>query len=229
MFDSLKDKKILYVEDDTEVLENISELLHNYFEKFYKALDGEKGHNIFLEQDIDICIIDIQLPKMSGIELIKKIRESNKDVYIIVISSHTKIDYFLDCIEYKIEKFIVKPLTTKKIRELLEKIEIDFKSVKIDDSILKLDSEYSINTQTFELSYCGEPVKLTKKERTLIKLFLEYQNRLVSIEIMEHKLWPNKPVSDNRRRSLVSRTRAKLRHRFIETCSSEGYIFRVKD
>jgi DNA-binding response OmpR family regulator len=95
MFDSLKDKKILYVEDDTEVLENISELLQNYFEKFYKALDGEMGHNIFLGQDIDICIIDIQLPTISGIELIRKIRESNKDVYIIVISSHIKTDYFL--------------------------------------------------------------------------------------------------------------------------------------
>jgi len=223
MFDSLKDKTVLYVEDELDVLENISELLKNYFGEFYTASDGEMGYEIFLKHQIDILLVDIELPKMNGIELINRIRQENSDVHIVVISAYTKTDYLLDCIEYKIDKYIIKPLTSRKIQKLLEKLDDDLK----ESHIIYLDSEFSFDTHASQLICCDERVNLTKKEKELLLLFLDNKNRLISFMNMECEIWPNQESSSGKIRSLVSRLRSKLKHKFIETCSSEGYIFKL--
>jgi DNA-binding response OmpR family regulator len=89
-----------------------------------------------------------------------------------------------------------------------------------------LDDEFSFDTKSLELICCGEEVSLTKKERILLQLFLKNRNQLLSIPIMEYTLWPDRPSNDSRRRSLISRLRTKLKHRFIDTHASEGYIFK---
>jgi len=225
MFDFLKDKNVLYVENELNVLENISELLKNYFRELYTASDGKMGYELFLEHDIDLLLVDIELPKMNGIELINKIRQKNKNIHIIVISAYTKTDYLLDCIEYKIDKYIIKPLTSRKIKELLTKLNEEFK--KTENHIITLDEEFSFDITSSQLICGTEIVSLTKKERELLTLFLENKNSLISFMTMECEIWPEQESSSGRIRSLISRLRTKLKHKFIETCSAEGYIFRV--
>jgi DNA-binding response OmpR family regulator len=225
MFDFLKDKSVLYVEDELDVLENISELLKNYFKEFYTASDGKRGYDIFLEHNIDLLLVDIELPKMNGIELINKIRQKNKNIHIIVISAYTKTDYLIDCIEYKIDKYIIKPLTSRKIKELLTKLNEEFKATH--HPMITLDEEFSFDVASSQLISGTEMVNLTKKERELLTLFLANRNSLLSFMTMECEIWPEQESSSGKIRSLVSRLRSKLKHKFIETCSAEGYIFRV--
>ncbi len=228
MFNALKNKTALYVEDELEVLENISELLKNYFKAFYKASNGEMGYEIFLEYKIDVILVDIELPKMNGIELIKKIRKKNCDIEIIVISAYTKTDYFLECIECQINKYIIKPLTSRKIKELLGRLNKGFEE-NVVNSKISLDNEFTFDTKLSELTRDDNIIDLTKKEKELLILFLAKKNSLISIANMEYTIWPDQASSPTRRRALVSRLRAKLQHRFIETCSSEGYIFRIEE
>lgn len=225
MFDFLKDKRVLYVEDELDVLENISELLKNYFKEFYTASDGQMGYELFLNHKIDLLLVDIELPKMNGIELINKVRQENKNVHIVVISAYTKTDYLLDCIEYKIDKYIVKPLTSRKIQKLLEKLNEEFKESY--PHIINFDAEFSFNIPSSQLIFNKESVNLTKKERELLTLFLEHKNNLLSFMTIECEIWPEQESSSGRIRSLVSRLRTKLKHKFIETCSAEGYIFKI--
>ena len=228
MFDALKSKTALYVEDELDVLENISELLQNYFREFHKASNGEMGYEIFLEHKIDLILVDIELPKMNGIELIHKIRESNREVEIVVISAYTKTDYFLECIECKINKYIIKPFTSRKIKELLEKLDKNFEEKTFSSKIF-LDDEFIFDTKLSELTFSDKVIDLTKKEKELLILFLAKKNTLITISNMEYTIWPDQPSSPTRRRALVSRLRSKLKHRFIETLSSEGYVFRIED
>lgn len=223
MFNFLKDKTVLYVEDELDVLENISELLKNYFGEFHTASDGETGYEIFQKHQIDLLLVDIELPKMNGIELINKIRHENSDIHIVVISAYTKTDYLLDCIEFKIDKYIIKPLTSRKIQKLLEKLNEDFNK----DHIIYLDDEFSFDIKTSQLICCNETVNLTKKEKELLSLFLNNKNSLISFMTMECEIWPEQESSSGKIRSLISRLRSKLKHKFIETCSSEGYIFKI--
>jgi len=226
MFESLKTKTVLYVEDEIMVLENISELLQNYFKVFHTASDGEMAYELFLKYEIDILIVDIELPKMNGIELISKIRESNKDVEIVVISAYTKTDYFLECINCHVSKYIVKPFTSRKIKELLVMLNEDFKNSVNQESIC-LDEEFTFNMESSQLLYNNDCVNLTKKERELLMLLLDNINSLISIDTMEYTIWPEQGSSPSRRRALISRLRSKLKHRFIETHASEGYIFKI--
>ena len=228
MYESLKTKIVLYVEDEIMVLNNISELLQNYFKVFHTASDGEMAYTLFLEHEIDILIVDIELPKMNGIELITKIRESNKDIEIIVISAYTKTDYFLECINCQVSKYIVKPFTSRKIKELLELLQKDFESL-VDTKTICLDEEFTFNIESSQLFQNNNLVNLTKKERELLVLLIENINSLISIDTMEYAIWPEQGSSPSRRRALISRLRAKLKHRFIETHASEGYIFRIEN
>jgi len=229
MFDRLKNKIALYIEDEEEVLENISKVFQNYFERIYIVNNAEKGYEILLKNRVDILFVDIELPKMNGIELILKIREKNKDIKIVVVSAYTKTNYFLDCINYKVESYIIKPFTFIKIQELLEKLNNEFKTYDIPSNTLHLNENFSFNNKSSQLLYNNTIISLTKKERTLLLFFLEHKNHLVSISDIEYQLWPEKESNPSRRRSLISRLRTKLKQNFIETYPSEGYIFRVKN
>jgi len=227
MFDALKNRTALYVEDEEDVLENISMLLENYFEAFYTASSGEEGYRLFLEHEVDLLLVDIELPKMSGIELIHKVREKSQMVEIVVISAYTKTDYFLECIDCRIDKYIIKPLTSRKINAMLERLNQNFEE-RTNEERIQLDGEFTFDTKLSELRFNHEVIDLTKKEKELLRLFLSKRNTLISIASMEYAIWPDQASSPSRRRALVSRLRQKLKHRFIETCSSEGYIFRLQ-
>jgi DNA-binding response OmpR family regulator len=228
MFNKLKDKTALYIEDEIEVLENISKVFENYFEKIYVVDNAERGYEILLKYKVDILLVDIELPKMNGIELIGKIREKNKNIQIILVSTYTKTHYFLECINYKVDAYIIKPFTFIKIQELLHKLDNEFQTHETLSNTLYLDENFSFNNISSQLLYNNTMISLTKKERTLLLFFLEHKNHLVSIADIEYQLWPEKESNPSRRRSLISRLRTKLKQNFIETYPSEGYIFRIK-
>ena len=94
-------------------------------------------------------------------------------------------------------------------------------------SDIKLDNDFSFDSLSSQLICNGEPVKLSKKERLLLKLFISMANQLISNETLEYEIWSEQPPSDSRRRTLVSRLRTKLDHRFIATYASEGYVFHL--
>ena len=227
MFNRLKDKTALYIEDEIEVLENISKVFENYFEKTYVVDNAERGYELLLNYKIDILLVDIELPKMNGIELIQKIREKNKHIHIIVVSAYTKTNYFLDCINYKVDAYIIKPFTFIKIQELLTKLNNEFSSHDTLSNILHLDDNFSFNRSSSQLLYNNNAIHLTKKERTVLIFFLKHKNHLISIADLEYHVWPEKESNPSRRRSLISRLRQKLNQNFIETYPSEGYIFRL--
>ena len=122
MYDFLKNKTALYIEDDVTILNNISKVLSDYFDTFYTALDAEEGCRLFLEYPIDVILIDTELPSISGLEVIKKIRTKNKEIPIVIISAYTKTEYLLEAIALKIEQYIVRPVTSKKLYDLLDRL-----------------------------------------------------------------------------------------------------------
>jgi DNA-binding response OmpR family regulator len=228
MFHTLKDKTALYIEDELEVLENISKVFNNYFEKTYVVDNAERGYEIILKYRVDILLVDIELPKMNGIELIQKIRARDKNIRIIVVSAYTKTNYFVECINHKVDAYIIKPFTFIKIQELLNKLNNEFLMNDGLSNMLYLDENFTFNKKSLELLCNNRMINLTKKERTLLIFFLEQKNHLISIADIEYHLWPEKESNPSRRRSLISRLRQKLNQSFIETYPSEGYIFRIK-
>lgn len=200
----LKEKNVLYIEDDVVVLDNIGNTLNKFFNNFYTAEDGEIGYKLFLEKEIDLLLIDIELPKINGIELIKKIRTTNLDLPIVIISAYTKTDYLLESIELNLVKYIVKPLTSKKLKELLDTL----------NKIFSDQNKIVISNNIYDKK------EFTRKELDFLlilrrKSFVDYND----IDL----LWFNAPTQ-NALRLFIKHLRAKLPENTILNKSGLGYF-----
>ena len=220
--------KILIVEDETIVAMEIeSYLLMLGYEVIGICATADDAYKKAIENDVDLILMDIYLMEGDGIEASIKIRR-HKDIPIIFLTAHMDEKTIERAIKIDPIAYLMKPFNRQ---ELFAAIKIGLKSLDSkEDRVVGdiiLDHEFSFNTKEVQLICYGEEVHLTKKERVLLLFFLNNKNRFISFMTMECELWPDKSSSSNRRRTLISRLRAKLKHRFIDTYSSEGYIFRI--
>ena len=216
MYDFLKDKSVLYVEDEPDVLKNISTLLSSFFHRFYTAADGLSALTRFDSTHIDLLLVDIELPKMNGIELIKQIREANKEVMIIIISAYTKTDYFLESVSLGLSKYIVKPLTSKKIHALLDTVNTHY----AQSDTIKLSHHIEINQIASVIRY--DSISHTLSKRELDFLIMIAQKKMISYDEIAN-LWEDTIPTENAIRSYIKHLRKKLPPGILKNRSGIGY------
>jgi len=224
-------QNILIVEDEyiiaMEIESYLSSLNYNIIGICSTA---EEVYTIVKKIHVDLILMDIFLTESSGIDAAKRAREINPNIPIIFLSAHMDEETISHAIAVDPVAYLVKPFNRN---DLSVAIKIGLTQNQLHEKTLirgdiHLDKEFSFDTKSSELICCGESISLTKKERKLLKLFLKNINSLISISTVEYELWPDQPSSDTRRRSLISRLRSKLKHKFIETYASEGYILKIK-
>ena len=122
-----KDLNVLYVEDDEQLLQETGEALEDFFASVETALNGQialQKYEEYYEKNseyYDILITDINMPLMSGSELIKKIHKINRDQSVIVISAYNESSRLIDLINLGITYFIMKPLSPTQFMGVLYK------------------------------------------------------------------------------------------------------------
>jgi len=97
-------------------------VLQKFFKTIIIAIDGEDGFTKFQENQIDIIITDINMPKLNGIEMIEKIRTINQDVSIVVLSAHDDTKYLTESIKYQVQGYLFKPVDRKHFSETVGSI-----------------------------------------------------------------------------------------------------------
>lgn len=111
---------ILYVEDDLSIRKAVLQLLNRRYMDVYTAEDGEEGLRLYREKRPDIIVTDIQMPVMTGLEMISEIRKEDRETPIIVTSAHNNAEYLFEAIEMKVDNFLLKPIN---VGEFLERVE----------------------------------------------------------------------------------------------------------
>lgn len=114
--------KLLYVEDNKEVRESTLLILEEFFSSVVVAINGEDGYEKFQENDIDLIITDINMPKFNGLEMIKKVREINKEVSILVLSAYNETGFFMESIKLGVEGYLLKPINMDQFLGVLKKV-----------------------------------------------------------------------------------------------------------
>ena len=117
-----KDFKVLYVEDDISLREEVSIFLSDIFKSVDLATNGQEGLDKLALNTYHIVITDIRMPIMDGIEMIEKIKELYPQQPILVTSAHNEVEYLLKLINLGIDSFITKPLQSEQILNVLHKI-----------------------------------------------------------------------------------------------------------
>jgi len=113
---------VLYVEDEKESREQLRDIFKLLFHSIDTAFDGEDALEKYNIKPYDIVITDINMPRMNGIELAKKIKIQNPAQNIIIISAHNDSDYLLQAINLGIDNFIIKPVQMEQLTLVLTKV-----------------------------------------------------------------------------------------------------------
>lgn len=117
----LKEFSILYVEDEVSLLKMTMKLFKKLFKSVDTAIDGEIGLELYKKNNYDIVITDVNMPKIDGLEMSKKIKEINPFQIIIISSAHSDSDKLLETIKLGIDGYIIKPIELDKFFPILEK------------------------------------------------------------------------------------------------------------
>ncbi|MDQ8012200.1 MAG: response regulator transcription factor [Flavobacterium nitrogenifigens] len=185
----MRNFKILYAEDD-ETLAFLTKdnLEQNRYEVIHCS-DGKSALKIFEEEEFDICIFDIMMPKMDGFELAEAVRKIDIEVPIIFLSAKTLKEDRIKGLRLGADDYLVKPFS---IEELLLKIEIFLKRSQKNIPVAKTIYEvgkYQFDTKNFILFNNEEKVGLTQREAELLKLFLDHKNSVLKREQILTSLW----------------------------------------
>ncbi|MEA1891911.1 MAG: response regulator, partial [Campylobacterota bacterium] len=91
--------KLLYVEDEEGIRDQLSKFLKYFSSEFFIACDGEEGLKLYKQHKPDIVVSDIKMPNMNGIEMVKAIKEINPKQHVIFTTAHSESSYFMDAID----------------------------------------------------------------------------------------------------------------------------------
>ncbi|QOG12742.1 response regulator [Arcobacter sp. FWKO B] len=120
----LKRLTVLYVEDDENIRVELSSLLKNFFGELYTAQDGEDGYNTFInnQDKIDVILSDINMPKLSGIEMMKQIRQLNSHIPVIFATAYSDSAFLTEAIKIKVYDYIVKPINIRNLLGIFQEL-----------------------------------------------------------------------------------------------------------
>ena len=164
----IKDASILYIEDDVIAQEQFSQFLASQCKVLHIASDGLEGFDLFEKFEPDIIITDIEMPKMNGLAMIRKIREISYTTQVIILSAHTKPEYLLEAINLQLIQYLIKPVSLSRIRSAL-KLASDFLDCTEVQTKIALIGDGYYDMYTKELVCKNQIVNLSKYERTLFK------------------------------------------------------------
>ena len=216
-----KNIKILYVEDDEIARENGIEYLENFFEQIYEASDAIIALQLYEKHKPDIIITDIQMPKLNGLEFVKRIRQKDKDTQIIIITAFCDKDYLLKAIELGLVKYLVKPVKEKEFEEALF---LCVNSLQEDvTNIVKLDINSYFDSFNKNLVIDDEIIKLRTKELIFLELLIKNKNRYVSYEEIENYVWSDSVMTKDALKTLVKNLKSKIPKDLILNLTNSGY------
>lgn len=219
----LQNLTILYAEDEEGIRKNIADSLRYYVKEVYEAGDGEEAFLLYEQKRPDIIFSDIHMPKMDGIEFVKRVRENDMKTPVVMITAHTDKEYLLDAVELHMEKYFVKPINLEQLLAGLQRCVEQLEQNRL--AVLEVDNSYVYDFDNKELKYKDSSVILNKKEMLFFETLISNQKRITYYEELQDSVWVDDVMTDSALRSLVRNLRKKLPTDIIYNLSGVGYKF----
>lgn len=223
--DKVNDYTILFIEDEENVRKNYALYLRANFKEVYEAANAEKALEIYEEKKPNIMIVDIHLPKQNGIEFIKKIRQTDAMVKIIILTAHADSSFLLDAIPLKLIKYLIKPISRQELKHSLNLAinEIEEYTI-VNNKRVQLQEGYSWDNEIKQIYFCNTLIELTLKEKKLLELLFSGKSRIFTYNEIFEYVWDYDEIgSINGLKNLVTRLRKKLPENMIVNIFKEGY------
>lgn len=132
-----KKLKLLYVEDNLDARESTLDILGEFFEDIIVAVDGEDGLEKFKNNKVDLIITDINMPKLNGLDMLKKIRLISDDIVSLVFSAYNEADFFVESIKIGVNGYLLKPINFDQYLAVLDIAVQRIKAKKIENLLVQ--------------------------------------------------------------------------------------------
>ncbi|BCD59815.1 MULTISPECIES: response regulator [unclassified Nitratiruptor] len=201
-------KRILIVEDESLVAFEIQSALEQVgFDCTAITDDANDAIEAVRKSRPDVIIMDIYLANgTNGIDACRMLKKEF-DIPIIFLTAYSDQTTLREALDCQPDGYLIKPFRRP---ELYAAINLALGKNRFDNTILELCKGVQYDKNRSVLKKEDQEIALTKKERELLHLLLQNRGKLVSFERIEYELWPQKPVSETTRRTLIHRLRSKL-------------------
>ncbi len=231
-------KKILVVEDERNIVDILTFNLQREGYDTLEALDGAAGLRLALEQDPDLILLDLMLPKLDGFQVCRTLREQGRATPIIILTAREEETDKVLGLELGADDYITKPFS---MRELLARVKSNIRRTDMlyqaapRSSANRLDlGRVQVDTDTMIVYKDGEALDLTQREYELVKTLASSRGQAISRETLMERVWNyDGYVGDVRAVDVaIRRLREKLEDdpadpKFIITRRGLGYAFGV--
>ena len=218
--------KILIIEDDKE-LSHITELelTHEGF-SVVTAADGREGFEKIQGENPDLVLLDVMLPRLSGLEILRKVRnELNSDLPIILVTARGETIDKVDGLNSGADDYIAKPF---RIEELLARMKAVLRRTQKNTdtrSVVLKHGSIEMIADEMRVIFEGGAVELSKNEFLLLKYFLENAGKILSRDDIIKKVWgEDYYIEENSVDVYVRHLRLKFGEKIIKTVRGMGYI-----
>jgi len=227
--------KLLFVEDDTTfsyIIKNSLELSEEY--EIQTASNGKEGLEMYRTFSPDVIVADIEMPVLDGLEMVKKIREKNESIPILLATGQTNVQNVLKGYKLNIDNFIKKPYIPEEldahIQAILRRIKNSLLIHAKKDLILI--GEYIFNADKQILQYKNIIHKLTTRESQILEKLYEQKGKLITRDSILEGLWGANDFFTSRSLDVfINRLRKRLSRDLnikIETVRGKGFLLSVQ-
>lgn len=200
--------KVLLIEDDERIADPLREELEHQQYVVQTALDGENGLRLAQKDHFDLILLDIMLPKIDGITVCRRLRESGCTSAIVMITAKDQTANKILGLDSGADDYMVKPF---EVDELLARMRaVMRRNTESRDPLLRW-GELILDSATCKVTHAGKPVVLTPTEFRLLSHFLRNPNKTFNKDELVTRLWsPDETVTDDVVKSHIRGLRNKL-------------------
>ena len=224
----LQNTSLLFIDDDIETAQTYSRMLNKFIENVYTAHDGTEGYSLYEKYKPDIIVSDVSMPNLNGLDMVEKIRKTDLETKIIMLSAYSDKEKLLQAISLGLVDYLIKPIEKEKLKRVIYKVVDSLNS----NNLIKLKNGYTINSNDEKLyDSSGVQVKLTKKELLIFKLLSTNSVSFFSTEVILNYVYQNQDKHNEKAvgklRTVLSRLRVKLNCELIESIYGFGYRLKL--
>ena len=228
-------KRILLVDDEPTMLKGLKYSLEQDGYEILTAQDGEEALSVFSENDVDLVLLDVMLPKMDGIQVCQRIREQSNVPIIMLTAKGEDMDKILG-LEYGADDYMTKPFNILEVKARIKTIfRRTTQPVRVEEKKTVRVHDMEVNLVNRSVTLGGKDIRLTAKEFDLLQLFIQNRGKVFSREAMLETVWKYDYMGDARTVDVhIRRLREKIERvpsqpEFIFTKWGVGYYFTDKD
>ncbi len=220
--------RVLVVEDDASIADVLRRTLRQEGHEVRSASDGVEALEIAKDFSPDLVVLDLGLPKLDGVEVLKRLRASS-DVPILILTARTETDDRVEGLDSGADDYLVKPFERK---ELLARLRALMRRRPPRGSAALTVGDLRLNPDSREVSRGERPIDLTNREFELLEFLMQNERLVVSRERLLEEVWGYDPLAmTNTIDVFISNVRRKLEAggepRILHTKRGAGYVVKA--